>query len=198
MTTNTANTATTLADIVARFAANTHTTADVAAVADALAYVRANAANLPVAANPGDYAVVAMTGSGKAMPLATTAKTASWFAANGGTDVWALCYAVRGAKAGSYQATGCRWGHANSYAKAANDVAIKATTKRNGSFDLVDGSVFAAPAYIVAQADVQATTDALTVAYALWLSPPVAAAPVAPVAKPVARRATRGKVVTVA
>jgi len=191
----TTTTTTTLTDIAARIVAGTHTVDDVTAVANALAFVRANAANLPIAGNPGKYSVVAMTGSGKAMPLATTDKTAGWFGARGGVDVWALCYAVKGAKLGSYTDLGCRWGHANAYAKAAADVALKGRVLVNGSVNLKPGSVFAAPAYIVALDDVQATSDALTVAYALWLSPVVVAAPKPAARKPAARR---GKVVTVA
>ena len=120
-----------------------------------------------------DLRVVAMTGSGTVRPAKVAGTDFSWWKKTSRTGPFALCYAVAAHTSGKpvskYQASGCRWGWANSYATGAKDVAFKAKTLSNGPWILRDGSVFLSPAYVVLPAEEKAVTKLLEIAYAGWL-----------------------------
>ena len=126
-----------------------------------------------LAAGADDLRVVAITGSGTCTD-AKVAADARWWSRTDATGAWALCYAVasntRGDKVTDYQARGCRWAWANSYATAAADVARKSGDLANNAHRLRAGSVFAGRAYFVAAADVAATKRRLRAGYRAWVS----------------------------
>jgi len=133
------------------------TASDDAVTAGALlGRLRAMAVDRLRSAGPStDLRVVAMPGSGTVKPAKVAGTKFSWWKKTSSTGPFALCYAVAAHTSGKpvskYQASGCRWGWANSYATGAKDVAFKAKTLSNGPWILRDGSVFLSPAYVVFQ-----------------------------------------------
>jgi hypothetical protein len=160
-------------------------------VADLLADLRNAGPTLLADPTQTDLRVVSMPGNGTPHVRTVADKDRAWYGK--GDGVWALCYAVVSDANGTpskAKAAGCVWGHANSAASAARDVARKADDLRNVRDVLVPGSVFAAPAYVVPAAAVDAVkallVDAATAYYAAAAAHDAAAA-AAP--KPRARRA---------
>jgi hypothetical protein len=139
------------------------------AAADLLADLRAAAPALLADPAQTDLVVVAMPGSGT--PHVRKVDASTWWRKGDGT-LWALCYAVAADASGTpskSKRAGCVWGHANSAASAAADVARKSTDLRNVRDVLVPGSVFMTPAYVVPAAAADAVkallVDAATAYY---------------------------------
>lgn len=116
--------------------------------------------------------LVAVTLSGSGRLGKRTVDGSRFWAESDESGVWGLCYAVKGARPGSNQDRGCLWGMANSYAGAANEVAHKSATLRNGKSDLKPGSVFCCPAYIVHndRSEIESLQVLLESAYGAWVA----------------------------
>jgi hypothetical protein len=163
--------------------------------ADLLSDLRAAAPALLSDPAQTDLVVVTMPGSGT--PHVRKVGADAWWRKGDGT-LWALCYAVQSDASGTpskSKRAGCVWGHANSAASAAADVARKSTDLRNVRDVLVPGSVFAAPAYVVPAAAADAVkallVDAATAYYAAADAHRAAAADAAAKRKPRAPRKPR-------